>query len=47
MAALYPAKEHPNRILSLSNFRDVPESKGMLFPITFADIRIFEKKIVA
>ncbi|XP_041985987.1 uncharacterized protein LOC121738160 [Aricia agestis] len=42
-AALYPAKNHPERISSYPNFRELFNINGMFFPVTFHDIKIFEK----
>lgn len=42
-AALYPTKNHPDRVTSYPNFKDILNIKGISFPITFADISVFEK----
>lgn len=39
-----PAKNHSSRVSSYPSFRDVLKTKGMLLPVTFAEIRAFEKK---
>lgn len=41
-AALYPAKKHPERVSSYPHFRDLFNTSGMSFPVTFHDIKIFE-----
>lgn len=43
VAALHPAKKHPDRVSSYPDFRNVVNTKGMSFPVTFSDISIFEK----
>lgn len=43
VAALYPAKLHPDRVSSYPDFRNVLNTKGMSCPISFTDINIFEK----
>lgn len=43
VASLYPAKSHCDRISSYPHFQDVLKTDGMSFPITFYDIKIFEK----
>lgn len=43
-AALHPSIDHPERVSSYPNFRDVLNISQISFPITFDDIRIFEKK---
>lgn len=42
-AALYPARSHPERVSSYPNFRDVVNINDIQFPVTFSDIKIFER----
>nr|XP_013189482.1 unnamed protein product [Amyelois transitella] len=42
-AALYPTKKRPNRTSSYPHFYDLFDTSGMSFPVTFHDIKIFEK----
>lgn len=42
-AALHPAKKHPERVTSYPDFHDVLNIHGLTFPVTFSDIKTFEK----
>ncbi|XP_047039598.1 uncharacterized protein LOC124644335 isoform X1 [Helicoverpa zea] len=42
VAALYPAKSHPERVLSYPHFRNVLNIEGLSFPLSFSDIAQFE-----
>lgn len=42
-AALHPTKIHPERVSSYPNFQDLFNTENMNFPVSFADITIFEK----
>lgn len=42
VAALYPAKSHPERVSSYPDFRSVLNSKDLTFPLSFSDIARFE-----
>lgn len=42
VAALYPAKSHPERVSSYPDFRDVLNIEGIQFPLSFSDIAKFE-----
>lgn len=42
-AALFPAKKHPERVTSYPDFNNVLNTRGLSFPVTFNEIRIFEK----
>ncbi|XP_063537662.1 uncharacterized protein LOC134747016 isoform X1 [Cydia strobilella] len=42
-AALFPAKNHPERVSSYPHFDNVLNTQGLSFPMTLSDIKIFEK----
>lgn len=42
-AALYPSKQHPERVTSYPHYQNVFNIKDMTFPVSFNDIAIFEK----
>lgn len=43
VAALHPAKDHPNRMTSYPHYQDILNLKGIQFPVTFTKISKFER----